>query len=116
MYLYSRIMVPSIVWVMKFCMGKLGFHTPNKIGNPLPPALCNCWVDKGGIFKSFDSETLDMTCEVLGEMFEGDFADKSSDKFPLNSMGKTSRPVKPAQTRSQDLHFPQRKLNIKMTK
>jgi hypothetical protein len=30
---------------------------------------------------------LNMTSEGLGEMFEGDSADKCDDKFPLMSMG-----------------------------
>ena len=33
------------------------------------------------------SETLDMTSEGLGEMFEGDSADTCAEKFPLISMG-----------------------------
>ena len=36
---------------------------------------------------SWGSETLDMTSEGLGEMFEGDFADKRTEKCPLISMG-----------------------------
>jgi hypothetical protein len=62
---------------------------PNKnLGAPLPPALCYNWVDKGGSFQklSYGSETSDMTYEGLGEMFEGDSADKCSGRFPLVSM------------------------------
>ena len=33
------------------------------------------------------SEPLDMTFYGLGEMFEGDFADTSAEKFPLVLMG-----------------------------
>ena len=33
-----------------------------------------------------------MTYEGLGEMFEGDFADKYADKFPLNLMGGKADP------------------------
>ena len=36
---------------------------------------------------SLGSETLDMTSEGLGEMFEGDSADTCTEKFPLMSMG-----------------------------
>jgi hypothetical protein len=36
---------------------------------------------------SYGSETLDMTCEGLGEMFEGDCADTCTEKFLLMSMG-----------------------------
>jgi hypothetical protein len=35
---------------------------------------------------SYGSETLDMTSEVLGDMFEGDSADTCAGKFPLTSM------------------------------
>jgi hypothetical protein len=36
---------------------------------------------------SYGSETLDMTSEGLGEMFEGHSAVKCTGKFPLVSMG-----------------------------
>ena len=44
---------------------------------------------KGGYLqKSFlGSKTSDMTYKGLGDMFEGDSADKSGGKFPLMSMG-----------------------------
>ena len=38
------------------------------------------------------SETLDTTSERLGEMFEGDFADKCDLKFLLLSMGRKADP------------------------
>ena len=60
----------------------------NKFGDPLPPALCYNWADRGGCFQklSSGSETLDMTSERLGEMFEGDSADMCAGKFLLVSM------------------------------
>jgi hypothetical protein len=63
-----------------------------KFGPPPPGPL-------GGVFRFFQfflgkfqnlflgSETLDMTSEGLGEMFEGDSADTCAGKFPLVSMG-----------------------------
>ena len=54
---------------------------------------------KGGIFICpRGSETLEVTYEGLGEMFQGDFADKFSGKFPLTSRG-AKRKVLHAQTR-----------------
>ena len=54
----------------------------------VPPSLCYIWADKGGYLQSYPrgSETLDMTSEGLGEMFEGDSADMCAGKFPLMSM------------------------------
>ena len=48
------------------------------------PALC-----KGGHFQklSYGSETLHMTSEGLGQMFEGDFADTCANKFPIALIG-----------------------------
>ena len=47
------------------------------------------WGEEGGISKelSLGSETLDMTSEGLGEVFEGDSEDMCAGKFPLVSMG-----------------------------
>jgi hypothetical protein len=67
---------------------KRRYWPPKKFGDP-PLAPC------GGIFiffwtfqkLSFGSETLDITCEGLREMFEGDSADTCVGKFPLVSMG-----------------------------
>ena len=44
---------------------------------------------QGGYFQklSYGSETWDMTCEVLGEMFEGDFVDMCAEIFSLVSIG-----------------------------
>ena len=52
-------------------------------------ALCDLWVDKGGYFEklSESSNTLNMTSEGLGEMFEGDSADMCGGNFSLMSMG-----------------------------
>ena len=44
-----------------------------------------------------------MTSEGLGEMFEGDSANTSTEKFPLMSM-RDERMVKRAQTVSEDPH------------
>ena len=45
-----------------------------------------------------------MTSDEFGEMFEGDFADKCGDKFPLISIGGTSNTVKHTHTGSNDPH------------
>ena len=47
------------------------------------------WVDRFFLLQklSLGSESLDMTSEGLGEMFEGDSADTCAGKFPLVSMG-----------------------------
>ena len=43
---------------------------------------------RGNLYKlSYGSETLCMTSEGLGELFEGDFADTCAEKIPLVSMG-----------------------------
>jgi hypothetical protein len=44
---------------------------------------------KRGLFSKvvIGFETLDMTSEGLGEMFEGDYADTGAGKFPLILMG-----------------------------
>jgi hypothetical protein len=72
-----------------FILTKKGDINPRKKSEtPLAP-----W---GGIFRffcgkfqklSYGSETLNMTSEGLGEMFEGDSADTCAVKFPLTSMG-----------------------------
>ena len=53
------------------------YLNPKKNRGPLlSPALCYIWTNKGGDFQklSYGSETLGITSEGLGEMFEGDFA------------------------------------------
>jgi hypothetical protein len=69
---------------------------------------------KGGYFEklSWGSETSGMTSERLGEMFEGDSADMCAVKFTLMLM----RPVKCAQTGSEDPHRSERKYYLKVVK
>ena len=65
----------------------------------------------GGIFKG--SETLDMTSEEFGEMFEGDFEDTCGDNFRSCQWGGgTSGPVKSAQTGSEVPHRHERNLKF----
>ena len=54
-------------------------------GPPIHPSLCYICPDKGGYFPKLSkgSETLVMTSEWLGEMFESEFADTCTVKFPL---------------------------------
>jgi hypothetical protein len=54
-------------------------------------------VDKEGYSKMF-SETLHMTFEELGDMFEGDFEDTCSEKFPLISIWGAKMGVRRVQT------------------
>ena len=77
-------------------------HTQKICGHSLPPALCNFWADKGVYFQklSYGSETLDMTSEDLGDVFEGDFADTCAEYFLLVLLGGQADP----QTDSEDPH------------
>ena len=45
----------------------------------------------GGSKLSQTSETVHLTSEKLGDMFEGDFANTCGNKFPLLSMGGQAR-------------------------
>ena len=57
------------------------------------PSVCrSVALNNNGLSEVFQklsqgSETLDMTSEGLGQMFEGDSADTGAGKFPLVSMG-----------------------------
>ena len=56
------------------------------------------------------SETLDMTSEVLGELFEGDFGDMCGEKNSTSVDGRKSGPNKHVWSGSKDLHRHKRKL------
>ena len=60
----------------------LGFHK-RKIRDPPYPAQFNIWAEKGGTLKSCPR----VTSEGLGEMFEGEFADKCAETFSFISIG-----------------------------
>ena len=66
-------------------------HPQINRGPPLPPALCYIWVDKWVVFSKvllgFRNSGYDYWVQ-LGEMFEGDFANKCSEIFSLMSMGR----------------------------
>ena len=80
----------------------LGFQSTTNNGDPPNPRTIIYLVGQGGYFQklSYGSETLDMTSEGLGEMFEGDSADTCTGKFPLTSLG-SERRVSRAQTRER---------------
>ena len=52
--------------------------------------------------KNLGSETLDMTSEMLGEKFEGDFEEMWTKQIPLVSMMGTRGPAKHAKMGSKD--------------
>jgi hypothetical protein len=65
----------------------------------LPTAQCHFWVEQG-VF----SETLDMTSEGLGVMFEGDYEDRCTHKNSDCVEGVGGGPIKCAQAGSEDPH------------